>query len=52
MLSAIASGNDEFTAPDFIAFHHLKAFGFTTVTPGGRATITKEGKQALHLGQS
>jgi hypothetical protein len=48
MLSAIASGNEEFT-PDFVALHRLRAFGFTTETPAGRATITKEGMQALHL---
>ena len=52
MLNAIATGNEGYTPPDFVAFHRLKAFGFITVTPEGRATITKEGKQALHLAQT
>jgi hypothetical protein len=34
-----------------VAFHRLKAFGFITVSPKGWATITTEGKQALHLAQ-
>jgi hypothetical protein len=49
MLSAIASGNLDEAAPDFVAFHRLKAFGFITVTPDGRATITDDGKQALRI---
>ena len=52
MLSAIATGNEGYTALDFVAFHRLKAFGFITITPVGRATITKEGKQALHSAQT
>jgi hypothetical protein len=51
MLSAIATGNEAITTPDFVAFHRLKAFGFITVSPEGWATITKEGKRALHLEQ-
>jgi hypothetical protein len=47
MLNAIASGEGEFTAPDFLAFHRLKIFGFITVSPSGRPTISDEGKQAL-----
>lgn len=49
MLSAIAARGE--VSPDFVAFHRLKAFGFITVSPEGWATITKEGKQALHLAE-
>ena len=52
MLSTIASGNEGFTTLDFVAFHRLKAFGFITVTSDGRATITNDGKQALHPAQN
>ena len=52
MLNAIATGNEGYVTPDFVAFHRLKAFGFIPVSLEGRATITKEGKQALHLVQS
>jgi hypothetical protein len=52
MLSAIALGNLDEVAPDFVAFHRLKAFGFITVTAEDRATITEEGKQALRLAQN
>jgi hypothetical protein len=52
MLSAIASGNLDVVAPDFVAFHRLKVFGFITVTSEDRATITEQGKQALRLAQT
>ena len=47
-----ASGHLDEAAPDFVAFHRLKAFGFITVTAEDRATITEEGKQALRLAQN
>ncbi len=49
MLRAIAAGNLEEATPDFVAFQRLKAFGFISVAPEGRPTITDEGKQAFRL---
>lgn len=52
MLTAIAAGNQDEATSDFVAFQRLKAFGFITMTPEGRPTITDEGKQALRLAQT
>jgi len=49
MLNAIAFGNLDETAPDFVAFQRLISFGFIVASSDGNATITKEGREALRM---